>query len=108
MGGDIWARNSEGKILEEQVDDCYEVGNNELDDAQVNNDIEENQLEHPQYKLVRRSEKYSTRRSQEIIEKEMPGSRQEIHKEETYNWYGGSDRKIEIGALWELGAFITA
>ena len=41
-----------------------------------------------------------------IPENEMPGMRKEIPKEETYNKYGDSARKIEIGAIGKRGTFI--
>ena len=43
--------------------------------------------------------------SGEISENGMPRTRQEIQKEETPNRYVGADRKVEIEAIGELGAF---
>ena len=61
------------------VGDYYIDGNRELEEEkQVNNAIGENQLENPQYKLSQRNGKYSSERSQERIEREMPGVRKEI------------------------------
>ena len=45
----------EVEILEEKVGDCHEVGNHELGEAHVDNDIAENLLEHHQYELPRRN-----------------------------------------------------
>ena len=49
-GGDTVEWNIEVKRLEEQVGDRHEVGNRELEEAQVNNDIAENQLGNPEDK----------------------------------------------------------
>ena len=42
-----------GKILEEQVDGCHEMGNHELEEQLVNNAIAEIRIENLQYKLAR-------------------------------------------------------
>ena len=78
-------------VLEESVGDCREVDNRELEaGVRVNNDIAESQLGNLQYKLNRRNGKFSRERRQGIIEPEIPGPRQDIPQEETYNWYGNS------------------
>ena len=51
-GGDTVEWNIEVKRLEEQVGDRHEVGNRELEEAQVNNDRGGNQLENPQRELI--------------------------------------------------------
>ena len=65
--------NSEVKISEEQVDDFHEAVNHELEEAEVNNDIEENQLANPQCELARGNGEYNRGGSQKIIEQEMEG-----------------------------------
>ena len=93
--------------MEGRVGDFHEVGNRELEEAQVNNDIEENRLGN-QYKLIRRNEKFSRERSQKIIEREMAGIRKGIPNWGSYNCYGNAGRQIEIGDLGEHGAYIRA
>lgn len=38
----------------------------------------------------------------------MPGTRKEIPKEKTYNYYGDDGRKVEIRSLGDHVAFIRA
>ena len=73
-------RDINDEILEEQVGDFYEMENHELEE-QVNSAIAESQLEKRQYKLAQGNGKYSIERSKKAIEQEMPGMRQEMHKE---------------------------
>ena len=40
------------------------------------------------------------------MENDMPGTREEIPKEETYNKYGDAARKSEIWAIGKHGAFV--
>ena len=87
-------RNIDTNILEEQVGDFHEMGNSELEEQKVNNDIVGSQLENLQYKLPHGNGKYSREQSQEIIEQEIPGARKEIHKE-TYNSYGGAGGELK-------------
>ena len=44
--------------------------------------------------------------SELILENEMPWSRKEIPKEETYSKYGDATRKIEIGAIEKTMALL--
>ena len=94
-------RTIDSNILEEQVVGRHEMGNRELEEQKVNRDIEESQLEIRQYKLARRHGKYSSERSQEIIEHEMAGMRKAAPKEENYNCYWGASGEIGIWALEE-------
>ena len=79
--------NIEDKISDVPVDDCREVGNHELGEAKVNNDLSENQLGNLQYKLSLRNEKFNRERSQRIIEQETQRMRKEIAKRENYIRY---------------------
>ena len=71
------------------------MGSRDIEESKVNNVIEETQLAHLQYKLPQRNAKYSSERSQEIIEHEMPGMRNETPKEETYNCYAGAGGELK-------------
>ena len=46
------------------------------------------------------------KRSDEITEQEMHVARKEIQREETYNTYGVAERRIQIEALEDHGAFV--
>ena len=83
-------RNIKEEILEEQVDDCHEMENRELEEHQVNNAISESRIENPQYKLAQGNGKYSRERTIIIREKGIPAAREEIHKEETNKCNGFS------------------
>ena len=77
------------------------MGSRDIEESKVNNVIEETQLAHLQYKLPQRNAKYSSERSQEIIEHEMAGMRKAAPKEENYNCYWGASGEIGIWALEE-------
>ena len=81
------------KILEETVGDCHEMENHELEEQQVNNAIEETKLVNIQYKLTRGNEKYSREWNNQIKEREIPGTRKAIRKEENNNRYGAHQGK---------------
>ena len=49
------------------------MGDNELEEHRVNNDLEEIQLGDIQYKFAQRNGTYSRERTQAIIEQEMAG-----------------------------------
>ena len=66
MAGGLEEWNSEVKISEEQVGDCHGVGNHELEEVQVNNDIEEDQLGNPQYELTQRNENLVEKEAMEL------------------------------------------
>ena len=50
------------------------------------------------FRFKMQSVKYNSSRAgiERILEREMHGMRKEIHKAETYNKYGGSDRGVGI------------
>ena len=50
----------------------------------------------------------SRAKSEKISENEMPVTRKEIQKEETYNKYGDADREVEIGAIAKRGTCARA
>ena len=63
------------------------------------------QLNALSFKMQTGNKNLPRERSGEIAEDEMPGMGGEIPKEETYNKYGDTSRKIEIGAIGKHGAF---
>ena len=57
-GRKVWGWNSDENISEEPVYYYHAVGNHELEEAQVNNDLGGNQLGNLQYKLGQRNGKF--------------------------------------------------
>ena len=71
----------------------------EEEEREVDNDIGRSQLAGIQYKLTQWG-KYRRGRTNQIIEREMPGMRKEIPKEETSKCYGDAARKAGATVLW--------
>lgn len=71
--------NIEERALEEKVGDRHEMDNRE-EEKQAGNEIGRSQLECLQYKLTRGNGWYSSVRTKQIIEREMPGARKGARK----------------------------
>ena len=72
------------------------MGNRELEEAQVNNEVAGRRLKNPQYEASQGNGEYTRERCQEIIERGIPGMRKETSKGGNYNCYGGAEREIAI------------
>ena len=96
----------DGGISGEEVDNAHEMGNYEKEEEkQSGNVLWGSQSAGSQYKLAQGDGRYSSGRSETIIEREMPGARREIPKGETGNCYGDSAWRMGEKALGEHDTF---
>ena len=70
---------------------------------EVNSAEKIDQLEDLRFKMKSEKSNLSSSKSEKILENEMPGTRNGIPQEETFSKYGGSARKVEIGAIEKHG-----